>query len=99
MWVHGPGSRTMFVGSTYRFQGQNRKGGEYRQRQQPSQQIGSLGYPNFYHSQTGVLGDHQQQNPMDGTLSGLKASHQSRPNCYERTITDDINSCFFGVLP
>ncbi|KAE8659640.1 kinase-related family protein [Hibiscus syriacus] len=73
MWIHGPGSRTMSAvpGSTYySFQGQNQQGSGFRQGQQPSQHFGALGYPNFYHSQTGVLGDHQQQNPMDGTLSG-----------------------------
>ncbi|PPD84081.1 hypothetical protein GOBAR_DD18999 [Gossypium barbadense] len=73
MWVHGPGSRTMSAvpGSNYySFQGQNQQGGGFRQGQQPSQHFGALGYPNFYHSQTGVLGDHQQQNPMDGSLSG-----------------------------
>ncbi|KAE8656167.1 hypothetical protein F3Y22_tig00117005pilonHSYRG00026 [Hibiscus syriacus] len=86
MWVHGgPGSRTMSAvpGSTYySFQGQNLQGSGFRQGQQPSQQFGSLGYPNFYHSQTGVLGDHQQQNPMDGTPSGSQGQPSKQTQQY-----------------
>ncbi|XVF25524.1 hypothetical protein REPUB_Repub13aG0220000 [Reevesia pubescens] len=73
MWIHGPGSRTMSAvpaSTYYSFQGQNQQAGGFRQGQQPSQHFGALGYPNFYHSQTGVSLDHQQQNPRDGSLSG-----------------------------
>ncbi|XVE88324.1 hypothetical protein DITRI_Ditri19aG0060700 [Diplodiscus trichospermus] len=73
MWIHGPGSRTMSAvpsSTYYSFQGQNQQAGGFRQAQQPSQHFGGLGYPNFYHSQTGVSLDHQQQNPRDGSLSG-----------------------------
>ncbi|OMO82880.1 UBA-like protein [Corchorus olitorius] len=74
MWIHGPGSRTMSAvpaSTYYSFQGQNQQAGGFRQGQQPSQHFGGgLGYPNFYHSQTGVSMDHQQQNPRDGSLSG-----------------------------
>ncbi|XP_022715633.1 uncharacterized protein LOC111274899 isoform X2 [Durio zibethinus] len=73
MWIHGPGSRTMSAVPAityYSFQGQNQQAGGFRQGQQPSQHFGALGYPNFYHSQTGVSLDHQQQNPRDGSLSG-----------------------------
>ncbi|KAF5738300.1 hypothetical protein HS088_TW13G01196 [Tripterygium wilfordii] len=72
MWVHGPGSRTMSAvpGSTYySFQGQNQQPGGFRQSQQPSQHFGGLGYPNFYHSQTGISLEHQQ-NTRDGALCG-----------------------------
>ncbi|XP_022723967.1 uncharacterized protein LOC111280770 isoform X3 [Durio zibethinus] len=73
MWIHGPGSRTMSAvpaSTYYSFQGHNQQAGGFRQGQQPSQHFGALGYPNFYHSQTGVSLEHQQQNPMDGSLSG-----------------------------
>ncbi|KAK6264520.1 hypothetical protein SCA6_019954 [Theobroma cacao] len=75
MWIHGPGSRTMSAvpaSTYYSFQGQNQQAGGFRQGQQPSQHFGALGYPNFYHSQTGVSMDHQQQNPRDGSLSGTQ---------------------------
>ncbi|MBA0599081.1 hypothetical protein Gorai_005318, partial [Gossypium raimondii] len=72
MWIHGPGSRTMSAvpaSTYYSFQGQNQQAGGFRQGQQPpSQHFGSLGYPNFYHSQMGVSLDPQQQNPRDGSL-------------------------------
>ncbi|XP_011045309.1 PREDICTED: uncharacterized protein LOC105140253 isoform X2 [Populus euphratica] len=74
MWLHGPGSRTMSAvpGSTYySFQGQNQQPGGFRQGQQPSQHFGALGYPNYYHSQTGMSLEHQQQqNSRDGSLGG-----------------------------
>ncbi|KAL2930813.1 hypothetical protein RDABS01_036223 [Bienertia sinuspersici] len=71
----GPGSRTLsgVPGSTYynSFQGQNQQPAGFRQSQQPSQHYGPLsGYPNFYHSQTGLSLDHQQQMTRDGSLSG-----------------------------
>ncbi|XP_022720316.1 uncharacterized protein LOC111278106 isoform X2 [Durio zibethinus] len=73
MWIHGPGSRTMSAvpaSTYYSFQGQHQQAAGFRQGQQPSQHFGALGYPNFYHSQTGVSLDHQPQNPRDGPLSG-----------------------------
>ncbi|KAI4298215.1 hypothetical protein L6164_031801 [Bauhinia variegata] len=76
MWVHGPGSRTMSAVPTnnyYSFQGQNQQPGGFRQGQQPSQHFGTLGYPNYYHSQTGVSLEHQQQNPREASL-GLDVS-------------------------
>ncbi|XP_009785957.1 uncharacterized protein [Nicotiana sylvestris] len=71
MWLHGPGSRTMSAvpaNTYYGFQGQNQQSGGFRQAQQPMQNHGSLGYPNFYHSQAGISLEHQQQNPRDGSL-------------------------------
>ncbi|KAK5792292.1 GBF-interacting protein 1-like [Gossypium arboreum] len=82
MWIHGPGSRTMSAvpaSTYYSFQGQNQQAGGFRQGQQPpSQHFGSLGYPNFYHSQTGVSLDPQQQNPRDGSLSGSQGQPPSK---------------------
>ncbi|CAO2842247.1 unnamed protein product [Amaranthus hypochondriacus] len=72
----GPGSRTQsgVPASTYynNFQGQNQQPAGFRQNQQPSQQhYGPLsGYPNFYHSQSGLSIDHQQQMSRDGSLGG-----------------------------
>ncbi|KAE8722969.1 hypothetical protein F3Y22_tig00013285pilonHSYRG00129 [Hibiscus syriacus] len=92
MWIHGPGSRTMSAvpaSTYYSFQGQNQQASGFRQGQPPpSQHFGSLGYPNFYHSQTGVSLDHQQQNSRDGSLSGSqgqppsKQTQQLWPNNY-----------------
>ncbi|KAK7359147.1 hypothetical protein VNO77_01094 [Canavalia gladiata] len=75
MWVHGPSSRTMSAvppSTYYSFQGQNQQPGGFRQSQQPSQHFGPLGYPNFYHSQTGISLEHQQQqqNPREASLAG-----------------------------
>ncbi|XP_062095388.1 uncharacterized protein LOC133801231 isoform X2 [Humulus lupulus] len=78
MWVHGPGSRAMSAvpaSTYYGFQGQNQQHAGFRQgQQQPSQQFGALSYPNFYHSQSGMSLEHQQQqNPRDA--SSLGGSH------------------------
>ncbi|WVZ22923.1 hypothetical protein V8G54_001467 [Vigna mungo] len=78
MWVHGPSSRTMSAvppSTYYSFQqGQNQQGGGFRQsQQQASQHFGSLGYPNFYHSQSGVSLEHTQQNPREATLAGSQS--------------------------
>ncbi|KAG5622209.1 hypothetical protein H5410_007427 [Solanum commersonii] len=73
MWLHGPGSRTMSAvpaNTYYAFQGQNQQSSGFRHAQQPLQNHGSLGYPNFYHSQAGISLEHQQQNPRDGSLGG-----------------------------
>jgi hypothetical protein len=86
MWVHGPGSRTLspVPSSTYySFQGQSQQqpSSAYRQTQQPSQNYAGLGYPNFYHAQTGISLEHQQQqNPRDVHLasSQAQASKQSQ---------------------
>ncbi|XP_012572320.1 uncharacterized protein [Cicer arietinum] len=79
MWVQGPGSRTMSVppSTYYSFQGQNQQqAGGFRQNQQPSQHFGPHGYPNYYHSQSGISLEHQQQNPRDASLAG---SQQQNP--------------------
>ncbi|CAL5411657.1 unnamed protein product [Camellia sinensis] len=85
MWVHGLGSRIMSAvpaSTYYSFQGQSQQG--FRQTQQPSQSYGALGYPNFYHSQSGISLEHQQQqqNPRDGPLGGSQGS------CNEFEVAD-----------
>ncbi|KAJ6377471.1 hypothetical protein OIU76_026443 [Salix suchowensis] len=81
MWLHGPGSRTMSAvpaSTYYNFQGQNQQPGGFRQGQQPSQHFGALGYPNYYHSQTGMSLEHQQQNSRDGSLGGSQGQQPSK---------------------
>ena len=89
MWLHGPGSRTVSAlpSTYYGFQGQNQQPSGYRQGQQPSQHFGNVGYPNFYHSQTGLSMEHQQQNPRDASLGASqgqppKQSQQLWQNSY-----------------
>uniref|UniRef100_A0A2N9EJG6 GBF-interacting protein 1 N-terminal domain-containing protein n=1 Tax=Fagus sylvatica TaxID=28930 RepID=A0A2N9EJG6_FAGSY len=89
MWLHGPGSRTVSAlpSTYYSFQGQNQQPSGYRQGQQPSQHFGNVGYPNFYHSQTGLSMEHQQQNPRDASLGASqgqppKQSQQLWQNSY-----------------
>ncbi|KAL2484229.1 Kinase-related protein of unknown function [Forsythia ovata] len=70
-WLHGPNSRTSAVPAStyYNYEGQNPPSGGFRQVQQPSQNYGAPGYPNFYHSPTGISLD-QQQIQRDGSLAG-----------------------------
>ncbi|KAK7318894.1 hypothetical protein RJT34_03601 [Clitoria ternatea] len=92
MWLHGPSSRTMSAvppNNFYGFQGQNQQAGGYRQsQQQPSQHFAPHGYPNFYHSQSGISLEHQQQqNPREASLAGSqsqppKQSQQIWQNSY-----------------
>ncbi|XP_059664778.1 uncharacterized protein LOC132311070 isoform X2 [Cornus florida] len=82
MWVHGPGSRTMSAvpaSTYYSLQGQNQQLAGFRQGQQPSQNYGAIGYPNFYNSQTGISMEHQQQNPRDGSLGGSQGQPSKQP--------------------
>lgn len=88
MWVQGPGSRTVSAlpASTYYSlqHGQNQSSG-FRQGQQPSL-YGTLGYPNFYHSQAPVSQEHQQT-PSNGTLNASQGpssqpSHQIWQHSY-----------------
>lgn len=88
MWVNGPGSRTMSAlpGSTYYIFPGNNQHGSIRQSQQPSHyDYGASGYPNFYHSQTGVSQEHQP--PRDGTVKASQGPpsqqcHQIWQNSY-----------------
>ncbi|XP_050231829.1 uncharacterized protein LOC126680702 isoform X2 [Mercurialis annua] len=83
MWVHGPGSRTMSAvpGNTYySFQGQNQQAAGYRQGQQQlsQQHFGALGYPNYFHNQTGMSLEHQQQNSRDASLGGSQGQQSKQ---------------------
>lgn len=92
MW-HGPGSRTMSAvpaNTYYGFQGQNQQSSGFRQAQQPLQNHGSLGYPNFYHSQAGISLEHQQQNPRDGSLGGGFKASQSSFNSYGKVAATNL---------
>ncbi|KAL6542737.1 hypothetical protein OROHE_010257 [Orobanche hederae] len=89
-WLHGPNARTMPAvpaSAYYSYQTQNQQPGGFRQvqqQQQQSQSYGNPGYPNFYHSQTGISLD-QQQNPRDGSLGGSQSQpkqSQIWPNNY-----------------
>ncbi|KAL8511779.1 hypothetical protein ACS0TY_018277 [Phlomoides rotata] len=88
MWLHGHSSRTAQAvpsSAYYNYQGQSQQPGGFRQGQQQSQNYGAPGYANFYHSQTGISLDHQQQNPRDGPLVGAQGQpkqSQMWPNGY-----------------
>ncbi|XP_073297399.1 uncharacterized protein [Primulina huaijiensis] len=78
-WLHGLNSRTMSAvpaNTFYNYPGQNQQSGGYGQSQQPPQNYGTPGYPNFYHPQTVASLDQQQQNPREGSLG----SSQGQPN-------------------
>lgn len=89
LWLHGPGSRTMSAhpaNTYYNYQGQSQQTAGFRQGQQPSQSYGALGYPNFYHSQTGISLDHQQQqNPRDGSLGGSQGQPKQSQQLWQNT--------------
>uniref|UniRef100_A0A7N0ZY14 GBF-interacting protein 1 N-terminal domain-containing protein n=2 Tax=Kalanchoe fedtschenkoi TaxID=63787 RepID=A0A7N0ZY14_KALFE len=91
MYAHGNGSRTISgvpANTYYNFQGQNQQPGGFRQnQQQPSQHFGSPGYPNFYHSQSGMSMEHQQQNPRDGSIGGsqVQPSKQSQQQMWQNS--------------
>ncbi|GAA0145436.1 hypothetical protein LIER_05631 [Lithospermum erythrorhizon] len=80
MWLQGPGSRTMSAvpaNTYYGMQLQNQQAVGLRQAQQSSQNYGAFGYPNFYHAQSGMSMDHQQQqNPRDGSLGGSQGQQK-----------------------
>ncbi|KAM1045535.1 hypothetical protein EV1_036120 [Malus domestica] len=95
MWVHGPGSRAMSAvpaSNYYSFQGQNQQHAGFRQAQQPppsQQYAGTLGYPNFYHSQTGMSLEHQQQQSSRdaslGSSQGGQPSKQSQQQLWQNS--------------
>ncbi|XP_073272601.1 uncharacterized protein [Primulina huaijiensis] len=70
-WLHGLNSRTTSAvpaNTFYNYLGQNQQSGGYGQSQQPPQNYGTPGYPNFYHPQTVASLDQQQQNTREGSL-------------------------------
>ncbi|KAL1320530.1 uncharacterized protein LOC107638788 isoform X2 [Arachis ipaensis] len=93
MWPHGPGSRSVSAlppSMYFNLPEQNQQGGFRQRQQQPSQNFGSLGYPNFYQSQAGVSLEPQQQqhqHPREANLGGsqnqpAKQSQQLWQNSY-----------------
>uniref|UniRef100_A0A1J3CXQ0 GBF-interacting protein 1 N-terminal domain-containing protein n=1 Tax=Noccaea caerulescens TaxID=107243 RepID=A0A1J3CXQ0_NOCCA len=81
VWLHGPGSQTMSGAQSnayYNLQAQQQAQQLRQAQQQAQQQYGSLGYPNYYQSQTGMSMEHQQQNPRDGGGSQGQASKQTQ---------------------
>ncbi|CAL1400696.1 unnamed protein product [Linum trigynum] len=61
-------------------QQQQQPSGFRQSQQQPSQHYGGLaGYPNYYHSQTGLSLDHQQQSTRDGSLGGSSQGQGPKP--------------------
>ncbi|GAA0143373.1 hypothetical protein LIER_35733 [Lithospermum erythrorhizon] len=85
MRLQGPGSRTMSAiqaNTYYGMQGQNQQAG-LRQALQPSQNYGTLGYPNFYHTQAGISMDHHQQNPREGSLGGSQGQQKQSQQLWQ----------------
>ncbi|CAH8377759.1 unnamed protein product [Eruca vesicaria subsp. sativa] len=83
-WVHGPASQTMFGvqnSAYYNLQAQQQAQQPRQAQQQAQQQYGSLGYPNYYQSQTGMSVEHQQQNPKGGWVArpAVKANSAATP--------------------
>ncbi|XP_031499834.1 uncharacterized protein LOC116264054 [Nymphaea colorata] len=83
MWLHAPGSRSISAVPTntyYTLQGQQNQQSTFRQVQQVSHYTAPApGYPNFYHSQSGVsqAGLEHQQAQADGSTTQVPASQQS----------------------
>ncbi|XP_072950668.1 uncharacterized protein [Typha angustifolia] len=68
LWVQGAGSRSVSALPTSNLNGyQGQQISSLRLAQQPLP-ISALGYPSFYHSQTGVAQEHQ--NPKEANLNG-----------------------------
>ncbi|KAJ0262066.1 hypothetical protein HA466_0050630 [Hirschfeldia incana] len=53
--------------------------------QQAQQQYGSLGYPNYYQSQTGMSMEHQQQNPREGGSQGQPSKQTQQQHLWQNT--------------
>ncbi|CAH8365641.1 unnamed protein product [Eruca vesicaria subsp. sativa] len=80
VWLHGPGSQTMSSvqsNAYYNLQAQQQAQQLRQAQQQAHQQYGSLGYPNYYQSQTGMSMEHQQRNPREGGAQGGQPSKQT----------------------
>ncbi|CAN1808506.1 GBF-interacting protein 1 [Linum perenne] len=87
MWLQGHASRTMAAASPANsyynnFQSQNQhqqqqQPSAFRQQQQPSQHFSAHGYPNYYHSHSGMSLEHQQQNTRDGSM-GIQQQQQQQ---------------------
>ncbi|ESQ52020.1 hypothetical protein EUTSA_v10016218mg [Eutrema salsugineum] len=86
MWLHGPGSQTMsgVPSNTYYNLQAQQQAQQVRQAQQQAQQqqYGSLGYPNYYQSQTM---EHQQQNPRDGGSQGQPSKQTQQQQLWQNS--------------
>ncbi|KAF8100996.1 hypothetical protein N665_0212s0037 [Sinapis alba] len=87
-WVHGPGSQTMSgvqSNAYYNLQAQQQAQQLRQAQQQAQQQYGSLGYPNYYQSQTGMSMEHQQQNPREGGSQGQPSKQIQQQHLWQNT--------------
>ncbi|RVW47380.1 hypothetical protein CK203_090340 [Vitis vinifera] len=103
MWVHGPGSRTMSAvpaNTYYSFQGQKSATWWISARAAAFPAFWGPWVPKFLPFSGWISLEHQQQNPRDGSLRGLKAKRRSSPTDMAKTITNHILSPpgFSGLL-
>ncbi|KAF2580421.1 hypothetical protein F2Q68_00001379 [Brassica cretica] len=88
LWVHGPGSQTMSgvqSNAYYNLQAQQQAQQLRQAQQQAQQQYGSLGYPNYYQSQTGMSMEHQQQNPREGGSQGQPSKQTQQQHLWQNS--------------
>ncbi|WZY81770.1 hypothetical protein YC2023_028154 [Brassica napus] len=88
LWVHGPGSQTMSgvqSNAYYNLQAQQQAQQLRQAQQQAQQQHGSLGYPNYYQSQTGMSMEHQQQNPREGGSQGQPSKQTQQQHLWQNS--------------
>ncbi|KAG2332718.1 hypothetical protein Bca4012_017667 [Brassica carinata] len=88
LWVHGPGSQAMSgvqSNAYYNLQAQQQAQQLRQAQQQAQQQYGSLGYPNYYQSQTGMSMEHQQQNPREGGSQGQPSKQAQQQHLWQNS--------------
>ncbi|CAG7880551.1 unnamed protein product [Brassica rapa] len=88
LWVHGPGSQTMSgvqSNAYYNLQAQQQAQQLRQAQQQAQEQYGSLGYPNYYQSQTGMSMEHQQKNPREGGSQGQPSKQTQQQHLWQNS--------------
>ncbi|KAG5401958.1 hypothetical protein IGI04_016565 [Brassica rapa subsp. trilocularis] len=88
VWLHGPGSQTMSgvqSNAYYNLQAQQQAQQLRQAQQQAHQQYGSLGYPNYYQSQTGMSMEHQQRNPREGGSQGQPSKQTPQQHLWQNS--------------
>ncbi|KAH0886780.1 hypothetical protein HID58_062876 [Brassica napus] len=88
VWLHGPGSQTMSgvqSNAYYNLQAQQQAQQLRQAQQQAQQQYGSLGYPNYYQSQTGMSMEHQQRNPREGGSQGQPSKQTPQQHLWQNS--------------
>ncbi|KAJ4903575.1 hypothetical protein Rs2_17526 [Raphanus sativus] len=88
VWLHGPGSQTMSSvqsNAYYNLQAQQQAQQLRQAQQQAQQQYGSLGYPNYYQSQTGMSIEHQQRNPREGGSQGQPSKQTPQQHLWQNS--------------